>query len=164
LTTQRFAHTQSPISSLVALIDSGELSLPDLPSSAKPPRAVPGPLSRAHVYANPPLRSRRSASPGILAVMSTLASLIDAHRQEIGELARRHRGRTIAVFGSVARGDDSEVSDVDFLVEFEDGSSLFDVLHLQEDLRDLLEREVDVVSAGGLTERDDHIRREAVPL
>jgi uncharacterized protein len=96
--------------------------------------------------------------------MSDLASLIDTHRKAISELARRHKGRTIAVFGSVARGDDTEASDVDFLVEFEPGSSLFDTLHLQEALRDLLDREVDVVSAGGLTDRDDHIRREAVTL
>ena len=96
--------------------------------------------------------------------MSTLAPLIDLHRSAISELTTRHKGRTIAVFGSVARGDDTETSDIDFLVEFEDGSSLFDVLHLQEALRDLLGCEVDVVSSGGLTARDDHIRREAVPL
>jgi predicted nucleotidyltransferase len=68
------------------------------------------------------------------------------------------------VFGSVARGEDTETSDIDFLVEFEPDSSLFDVLHLQEALQDLLGRPVDVVSAGGLTDRDDHIRREAIPL
>ena len=68
------------------------------------------------------------------------------------------------VFGSVARGDDTDASDIDFLVEFEPDSSLFDLLHLEEALRGLLGRAVDVVSAGGLTDRDDHIRSEAIPL
>jgi len=77
---------------------------------------------------------------------------------------RRHRGRSVAVFGSVARGDETAASDIDFLVEFEPGSSLFDLLHLGEDLEQLLGVPVDVVSAGGLKDRDEHIRREAVPL
>jgi predicted nucleotidyltransferase len=64
----------------------------------------------------------------------------------------------------VARGDDTDVSDIDFLVLFETGSSLFDLLHLQEDLETLLGRSVDVVSVGGLKERDDHIRREAMSI
>lgn len=76
----------------------------------------------------------------------------------------KHRGVAASVFGSAARGDDTEVSDIDFLVLFETGSSLFDLLHLQEDLETLLGRNVDVVSVGGLKERDDHIRREAMSI
>ncbi len=96
--------------------------------------------------------------------MSELTALIETHRDAIAEAARQHRARTIAVFGSVARGEDTETSDIDFLVDFEPDSSLFDILHLQEALQALLGRAVDVVSAGGLTDRDDHIRREAIPL
>jgi predicted nucleotidyltransferase len=91
-------------------------------------------------------------------------SLVERHRQEITEVVRRHRGRGVAVFGSVARGDDRDDSDVDLLVEFEPGSSLFDLLHLQEELQELLGCPVDVVSRGGLKPRDERIRREAVPL
>lgn len=76
----------------------------------------------------------------------------------------RHRGRTVALFGSVARGDESPTSDVDLLVEFEPGSSLFDLLHISEELEALLGVPVDVVSVGGLKDRDHHIRREAVTL
>ena len=75
-----------------------------------------------------------------------------------------HRGRSVAVFGSVARGEAGPDSDVDFLVEFEAGSSLFDLLHLSDALEELLGRPVDVVSVGGLKDRDERIRREAVPL
>ncbi|MCB1268626.1 MAG: nucleotidyltransferase family protein [Microthrixaceae bacterium] len=77
---------------------------------------------------------------------------------------RHHRGRSVALFGSVARGDDTPESDIDFLVEFEPGSSLFDLMDLQEALGQLLGVPVDVVSVGGLKDRDDHIRREAVPI
>jgi len=96
--------------------------------------------------------------------MGERRAIVEAKRADINALVRRHRGRAVALFGSVARGDDTEDSDVDFLVEFENGSSLFDLMDLQEDLQDLLGVSVDVVSVGGLKDRDDHIRREAIPI
>ena len=96
--------------------------------------------------------------------MGSELSLIEAHREQIADTVRRHRGRSVAVFGSVARDEDTDSSDVDFLVEFEDGSSLFDLLHLQDELSALLGCGVDVVSTAGLKDRDDHIRREAINL
>lgn len=68
------------------------------------------------------------------------------------------------MFGSVARGEETPSSDLDFLVEFEPGSSLFDLAHLQDDLEALLGVRVDVVSRGGLKERDGHSLAEAVNL
>lgn len=68
------------------------------------------------------------------------------------------------MFGSVARGEEQPTSDIDFLVECEVGASLFDLMHLQDELSALLECPVDVVSEGGLKPRDLQIRREAVPL
>lgn len=99
-----------------------------------------------------------------LLAMGRLRALVEEHRDAIDAVARRHHGRTIAVFGSVARGDERDDSDIDFLVEFEPGSSLFDLLHLQDELAELLGAPVDVVSAGGLRARDEHILREAIPL
>ena len=100
-----------------------------------------------------------------MALASTpLGTLIDRHRDKILEIVRAHRGRSIAVFGSVARGEDTAASDVDFLVEFEPASSLLDLIHLEDNLRDLLGLPVDVVSAGALLDRDDDIRRDAIPL
>jgi uncharacterized protein len=96
--------------------------------------------------------------------MNERRELVEARRDEICAVVRRHRGNSAAVFGSVARGEESATSDIDFLVEFEPGSSLFDLLHLTEELEALLGVPVDVVSAGGLKDRDDYIRREAVPL
>lgn len=68
------------------------------------------------------------------------------------------------MFGSVARGDAGEDSDIDLLVDFEPDSSLFDLLHLTEELEQLLGHRVDVVSTGGLKDRDGTILAEAVDL
>ena len=94
----------------------------------------------------------------------TTVQLVRSRRGEVLRIAARHGARDVRLFGSVARGEADESSDIDFLVEFEPGSSLFDLLHISEDLEALLGVPVDVVSAGGLKERDAHIRREATPL
>jgi uncharacterized protein len=96
--------------------------------------------------------------------MGERRALVESRREEIRAIASRHRGRKVALFGSAARGEDGPESDVDLLVEFEPGSSLFDLLHLQDDLEALLGCRVDVVSVGGLRERDGRILAEAVPL
>jgi hypothetical protein len=71
----------------------------------------------------------------------------------------------VRVFGSVARGDADEASDIDFLVEMEPGRSLLDMGGLLMDLRDLLGRDVDVVSERGLNQRiRDRVLGEAVNL
>ena len=69
------------------------------------------------------------------------------------------------LFGSVARDDSSDESDVDFLVRLEPGRSLLDQGGLLMDLRQLLGVNVNVVSEGALTGRFGQIvRAEAVPL
>lgn len=95
---------------------------------------------------------------------SRLGSLIERHRSQIIALARRHKGRAVAVFGSVARGEERPDSDIDFVVEFEPGSSLFDLIGLEDELRELLRCRVDVVSAGALLDRDDDILCDLVAL
>jgi hypothetical protein len=93
-----------------------------------------------------------------------LNSSIEVHRAEIRALLEPHNARSIAVFGSVARGEATVDSDVDFLVEFEPGSSLLDPIRLEEALCDLLGVDVDVISLRALLERDDEIRIGAVTL
>ncbi len=67
------------------------------------------------------------------------------------EGAMRRRGVVRAsVFGSVARGDATAESDVDFLVEFEDGRTLLDLSGLRLDLTEILERDVDVTTPNAL--------------
>lgn len=97
-------------------------------------------------------------------VMGSCLSAVAQQRDEIHVIADRHRARSISVFGSVARGEDRPDSDVDFLVEFEPGASLLDLMRIQDELEALLGCPVDVLSVGGLKDRDEQIRREAIPV
>jgi predicted nucleotidyltransferase len=86
-------------------------------------------------------------------------------REEILAIAARHGARRVRVFGSVARGEETRSSDLDLLVEFEPGRSLLDQIALAQDLKDLLGREVDVVTEKGLHWYvKERVCREAVPL
>jgi len=86
------------------------------------------------------------------------------HADEIKGLLPRYRALDIRVFGSVARSEDRDDSDVDFLVEFAPGASILDQVHLLRELTTLLACDVDLVALGGLKERDRHILTEAVSL
>lgn len=93
-----------------------------------------------------------------------LRRLVDRHRSDILEAARRHGARNVRVFGSVARGAEGRTSDIDLLVDMEAGRSLLDLVRLRRELRRLLGVEVDVVSSGGLLPRDRRLLRSAEPL
>jgi uncharacterized protein len=94
-----------------------------------------------------------------------LNELIQEKRGEILALAAKHGARNVRIFGSVARGEADTLSDLDVLVDLEPGRSLFDLGGLLADLRDLLEREVDVVTEKGLRPRiKERVLKEAVPL
>ena len=95
---------------------------------------------------------------------TVLGSLVEQQRGEIVAIAKKHKAVSVWVFGSVARGEDGPASDVDFLVQFEGDSSLFDLQHLEDDLRGLLGCNVDVVSGAALREHDVGIRHDAIAL
>lgn len=92
-------------------------------------------------------------------------ALLESKKQEIFETASRHGAFNIRIFGSVARGDDDENSDIDFLVELEPGRSLLDLGGLQTELQDLLGRPIDVITVNGLKERiREEVLHEVVSL
>lgn len=87
------------------------------------------------------------------------------HRDEILQIAERRGAHNVRIFGSVARGEADERSDVDFLVELEPGRSLLDLGGLLMDLQQLLGHPVDVVTERGLRERiRERVLEEAIPL
>ena len=79
-------------------------------------------------------------------------------------VAMRHHASRVRLFGSVARGEERPDSDIDLLVDFGQDSSLFDLMRMKRELQELLGHPVDVVSAGGLKDRDGHIISESVDL
>lgn len=86
-------------------------------------------------------------------------------RGEILGYAADHGARNVRVFGSTARGETGNGSDVDLLVEMEPGRSLLDLVGLWQDLEDLLGAHVDVLSDGGVSPHlRERIYAEAVPL
>ena len=91
--------------------------------------------------------------------------LVYEKRDQVLEIARRHGGLSLKLFGSAARGDEVETSDVDFLVDLEPGRSLLDLGGLQFDLELLLGCPVDVVTTNGLRKRiRDQVLAETVAL
>lgn len=93
------------------------------------------------------------------------AADIRKRRDEIIAIARRYGASNIRIFGSVARGNPNDRSDLDLVVRFDPGRTLLDQGGLLMDLRELLGIRVDVVSEGALTGRFGQIvRKEAVPL
>ncbi|MDP2880179.1 MAG: nucleotidyltransferase family protein [Azonexus sp.] len=96
--------------------------------------------------------------------MLTLEQLRDK-REALIALADRCKAENVRVFGSVARGEANEQSDLDLLVHFRDGASLFDLIDLKEDAEKLLGLAVDVVSDGGLSPYlKNRILNEARPI
>ena len=94
-----------------------------------------------------------------------IQELLKNNRDEILKIAAKQGARNICIFGSLARGEADEKSDVDFLVEMERGRSLLDMGGLLMDLQHLLGCKVDVVTEKGLRPRiKDRILREAIPV
>ncbi|MBI2238997.1 MAG: nucleotidyltransferase family protein, partial [Actinobacteria bacterium] len=86
-------------------------------------------------------------------------------REEILELVAAHHATNVRVFGSIARGEETGRSDVDLVVDMEAGRSLLDQVRLRRALSGLLGVDVDLVTSGGLLERDrSTILEEAIPI
>ncbi len=97
--------------------------------------------------------------------MAQLLTQIKRDKEAIIAISNRYHAVNVRIFGSVARGDDHQGSDVDLLVDFQPGTTLFDHVALQEELSIRLGRKVDVVSARALNKHlRSNILREAVEL
>jgi uncharacterized protein len=93
------------------------------------------------------------------------SELLKDKREAILQIAAKHGARNVRVFGSVARGEADDQSDIDFLVDMEPGRSLLDLGGLLMDLQDLLGQNVDVVTERGLKPRiRERVLHEAVAL
>lgn len=92
-------------------------------------------------------------------------SLVEAHREEILGVAKRHGAITVRLFGSRARGEARGASDLDLLVSLEEGTSLLDLVAMKQEIEELLGCPVDVVSERALSPHlRERILAEAAPL
>ena len=94
-----------------------------------------------------------------------LVGVLIEKREDILRGAAARGARNVRVFGSAARGDATETSDIDFLVDMEPGRSLFDLGGLLMELQELLGSPVDITTEPGLRERiRRRVLQEAIPL
>lgn len=90
---------------------------------------------------------------------------VAAERDTLRELLNRHRFTNPEVFGSIARGEDHEGSDVDILVDIPPGTSIIDIIRIQHELEDLLGVPVDLVPRNDLKDRvRDGATKDAIAL
>jgi hypothetical protein len=94
-----------------------------------------------------------------------LSRLLKEKRNDILEIAAKNGAYNIRVFGSIARGEATDSSDIDLLVDMEPRRSLLDVAGLLIDLEKLLGHRVDVVTTKGLKKSlKDRVLSEAIAL
>lgn len=92
-------------------------------------------------------------------------TLLQAAAPVLSTLALERGFSRLALFGSLARREGRPGSDIDLLVQPPDGTSSFDFVRFQQLIEEVLGREIDLVSYGGLRpELDEDVLRDAVPL
>ena len=93
-----------------------------------------------------------------------LSPRIQVDRQRLADFCRQWKVTVVEFFGSVLRDDFRPDSDVDVLVTFApDGRySLFDLVHIEEELEKMLGRKVDLVERGAIEQSENYIRRKHI--
>ena len=88
----------------------------------------------------------------------------EASREEITSFCERWQVTQLDVFGSALREDFGPDSDVDLLVSFEESArhTLFDMVRMEEELKGIFGREVDLVSRRGIERSQNYLRRKAI--
>ncbi len=89
---------------------------------------------------------------------------IEIPANKIADFCRRWKVTELALFGSVLRGDFNPDSDVDVLVSFAPDArwSLFDLVRMQEELKAILGREVDLLERVAVEQSENYIRRKSI--
>ena len=84
--------------------------------------------------------------------------------EKVNNFCYRWKVKELALFGSILRDDFRPDSDVDFLVTFEEESrwSLFDMIDMQDELKEILGRKVDLVERQAVERSENYIRRRHI--
>lgn len=81
----------------------------------------------------------------------SLLDRIHSQKKELIAVAKKHGAYNLRIFGSVARGEESEKSDIDILVSFEKGRNIFDEVRLFDELTQCLNHKIDLVGEDALS-------------
>lgn len=91
--------------------------------------------------------------------------ILKSNRETILKIAAKHGAKNVRIFGSVARGEDDDKSDIDLMVEMGPERSLYDHAALLLELQELMKIRVDVVTEKGINARiRNRVLNEAIPL
>ena len=97
--------------------------------------------------------------------MSMTLNDLRKEREHIKKIAQKHGAGNIRVFGSISRGEEGPDSDIDFLIDFEEDRSLFDLVGLKLELEEFLGHKVDLVTENAMHRLiSSKVMKEAVPL
>jgi len=108
---------------------------------------------------------RSNALPPLFKVGKYMTDQMQPVREMIIDILRRNGVKRASFFGSIVRGEMTEDSDVDLLVEFEGRKSLLDLAHLKNELEDSINRRVDLLTYKSLhPSLRDRILAEQVPI
>ena len=92
-------------------------------------------------------------------------SALQTYREQIRTIVLNHRATNARVFGSVLRGEDTDISDLDLLVDPTPDTSMMDIGAIRHELKILLGLNVDVLTPRALPDSfRDQVLKEAVPL
>jgi len=95
----------------------------------------------------------------------TIRSKIKANKQKILDILEKYGASNLRIFGSYARGEENPDSDLDLLIDMEDGTTLFDRIALMQELEDLLGVKVDLAKPDNLHDLiRDQVMEEAIKL
>ncbi|MBZ0097161.1 MAG: nucleotidyltransferase domain-containing protein [Sulfuricella sp.] len=90
---------------------------------------------------------------------------LQSHREAVRQIVLQHHALNVRVFGSVLRGEDTDDSDLDLLVEPTPETTLMDIGAIRYELRKLLGIPVDVLTPKALPESfREQVLAEAVPV
>jgi hypothetical protein len=84
--------------------------------------------------------------------MYTKTDILNKLREKKGEVELKYHVKRLGLFGSYSRGEQTVGSDIDVLVDFNDGADLFDLAGLKTFLEELFQAHVDVVPSRALRE------------
>lgn len=141
--------------SAVARYEAGA-TMPSLPTLERLLAACGGRVVLGNSASAPRSRERRGAQR---------LGAVRSARERLLQAAVRHGLRDVRIFGSVARGEDTEGSDIDLLVDLEPGRTLLDLIGFQQEAETILGVKVDAVTERFLKRRvRDGAVRDARPL